>query len=249
VASDPFSATVELDKRDRELIEQYRLFAVPLETMLSSGRLPRLHEILERAGETRSIDEVADRLRALQKAGILPTLDEPSTARYEAAEFQDLLVEAMPQLYSYAYRQLQDQSLAEEAVSDTVYRALRAVGRGHTPDRQVRLLPWLYHVMRWSISDLREARNRDASLLEATRVAQAEPEYFEAQLAKSDLAEMAAKAGISPKDWRLLELRFVRELKIAEIAKLEDSSPSLVAARMGQSLRRLATFLEATTDS
>lgn len=149
---------------------------------------------------------------------------------------------AYPRLVAFAHRRLGGLDMAQEAVSETMTRAVTAIDSYVGDDHG--FTPWLFGICRHVVADLQRTlwRGIPPRLLRHD----AEPlGPAEAVIEDEERALVQAAFGRLDDDEReLLELRVVAGLSSAEVAAVLGKQPS--AVRMGQkrALARLRIFVE-----
>lgn len=152
---------------------------------------------------------------------------------------------AHPRLLAYASRRLATRELAEDAVSETVARAIDAVHRFEPGPAGVD--GWLFGILRNVVLEAYRHQARrvpvEPALLAASEAAGPQP--GEGLLAREAAAGVqAAFAGLSPEDQELLELRVVAGLDAAAVGAILGKRPGAVRMAQSRALDRLRVRLD-----
>ncbi|MGH9008765.1 MAG: RNA polymerase sigma factor [Acidimicrobiia bacterium] len=147
-----------------------------------------------------------------------------------------------PRLVAFAYRRLGDRELAAEAVSDTMLRAVAAIGTYSGDDHGFD--PWLFGICRHVVADLQRAmyRRLPASLLRPDVEGVGPAERLLAD--EERMLLRAAFDRLDPDEQELLELRVVVGLSAAEVGSVLGKQPGAIRMAQHRALSRLRTFLE-----
>ena len=160
-------------------------------------------------------------------------------AVHDPDAWETLYRRAYPRLFSYARRRLPSDDIAEDAVSETMVRALDRIqgfrwkGAGFDA--------WIYGILRHVV--LEDYRNRGRVTTGAATPVLAVPGPLEALVHAEQLEHVrSAVARLDEGERELLELRFTAGLSADEIASVVGRRAG--AVRMGQSraLARLRAF-------
>jgi RNA polymerase sigma-70 factor (ECF subfamily) len=171
-------------------------------------------------------------------------------AKREPAQFDALYRRYLPRVYSYAYYELGDHHLAEDATEATFVAALTnlhqfeerarpADGEGASTFRV-----WLFQIARNEIAgERRRMRRRPSEPIGETVIA--DPLDVESAAVRRDEARAAWRAvGRLPGERRqAMVLRFVDELSTAEIAGVLGRSEGAVRVLIHRALRSVAKDL------
>ena len=146
-------------------------------------------------------------------------------------------------LFSFARRRLADDQAAEDAVSETMTRALHAIDRftwqGGGFDA------WLYGIARNVVRESTRARWRTTSVAGACDRASTERGPEERAIAGDDDAAMRLAFGqLGDDDRELLELRVHAGLSADEVGRLLGKRPGAVRMAQARALQRLRANLE-----
>lgn len=150
-----------------------------------------------------------------------------------------------PRLFAYARRRLATEEQAEEAVSETMVRAMGKIEA--YVDSPARIDGWLFGIARNVILETYRASNRHASidpgrLNEAPDLA-ADP--MSVVIAREEYDVLAqAFARLSPQDREVLEMRVVVGLDAAQVAALTGRRPGAVRTAQSRALQRLRLEFE-----
>lgn len=84
--SDVFKPASPLSVEDERLVRHYELTGIPVDSLITSGAFDRFCEVLRSEGESRSNEELLQRLLNLRKAGRLPRLARSANGVVGASE-------------------------------------------------------------------------------------------------------------------------------------------------------------------
>lgn len=145
-------------------------------------------------------------------------------------------------LFGFARRRLFDDKAAEDAVSETMTRALDSIDRftwqGGGFDA------WLYGIARNVVRELGRNRGRTPHLLHDDR-ASVERGPEDHAVADAETAAMRTAFGrLGPDDRELLELRIHGGLSSHDVGRLLGKQPGAVRMAQARALQRLRTILE-----
>ncbi|MGH8906721.1 MAG: RNA polymerase sigma factor [Egibacteraceae bacterium] len=153
---------------------------------------------------------------------------------------------AYPRLFAYACRRLPTPGDAEDAVSETMMRAIDGIQRFTW--RGAGFDAWLYGILRHVVYEMTRQQRRRAQpligdppgndVLPLDRILSDERDEFVRQ----------AFARLSPRDRELLELRVVGELNAAEVGLVVGKRAGAVRMAQRRALARLRQALEQVTD-
>jgi RNA polymerase sigma-70 factor (ECF subfamily) len=162
-------------------------------------------------------------------------------------EFEQLYEEMAPPLFSFLVYRTGDRALAEDLLSDTFERALRARRRfnplrGSTKN-------WLYAIALNCLRDHARHESAGQRALERTAVlatvpADADPtsDHFELASGRGDV--MRALEVLSSEEREAVALRFGAGLTVPEMAKLKGEPLTTMEGRLYRALPRLRRELE-----
>jgi RNA polymerase sigma-70 factor (ECF subfamily) len=159
---------------------------------------------------------------------------------------------AYPRLFAYARRRLASDDAARDAVSETMTRAVRGLGRYRAEGAGFDA--WLSGIVRHVVLDAQRAGARRTARLDGVGalpdVASSEDGPEERLLGSLEAASMrAAFALLSDADRELLELRVVLGLSSDEVATALGKRPGAVRMAQARALDRLRALLTATSDA
>lgn len=170
------------------------------------------------------------------------------TTRVERARRGDqeawaaLYRDAYPRLLAFAHRRLGGVDQARDAVSETMARAVTAVG-GYVGDDSG-FTPWLFGICRHVVADLQRTAWRPLP----PRLLRHDADLPGAAEALIDEEERSAVRSaferLDPDERELLELRVVAGLSSAEVAGILGKQPSAVRMAQKRALARLRTYVE-----
>ena len=168
-------------------------------------------------------------------------------ARKDPHAFGALYDAYVGRIFSYTYRLMGSFTDAEEATSETFYKALRAIGRFRW--RQSGFLPWLYRIASNESVNVQRRRARGAeSPLPDQLPGPVRDELEEAEVASSgqELVRALARAlaQLDPRDRDTLTLHYFQGETYALIAKVTGVKESAVRVRAMRALRKLEHLLE-----
>lgn len=170
-------------------------------------------------------------------------------ARCEPDAWERLYRRGYPRLFAYARRRLSSDAAADDAVSETMLRALDRIdtftwqGAGFDA--------WLYGILRNVVLETRRHDERarvTADLPEPTSAHVPVVQPPDALVRQDQQTEIrAAFARLSPDDQEILELRVVAGLSAEGIAQATDRSAGAVRMAQSRALDRLRTHYESVT--
>jgi len=147
-----------------------------------------------------------------------------------------------PGLYRYAYRLLGDQQLAEECVSETFSRLLKAVKRGRGPQENARA--YLYRMAHnWSMDQHRSRRLETVSLdSEPIGDESLNPASLDAERQQQEIVRTAIMR--LPKDQRqVVLLRVLERMPHEQVAEIMGRTPEATRALQYRGLGALRSML------
>lgn len=148
-----------------------------------------------------------------------------------------------PSVFRAVYAQTRSRTLAEDLTADTFFRALRAI-EAYKLEPEL-FLAWLLRIARNRVIDHLKARGtrfeqvRDMSLYEDL----ADDTDTELMLLLERERVRAGLAGLPASQRRVIELRFLGELSIEEVADLLDTTEGAVKQLQYRGLRNLARLM------
>lgn len=162
--------------------------------------------------------------------------------RHDPDAWEELYRRCYRQLFGFARRRLFDERAAEDAVSETMTRALDNIARftwqGGGFDA------WLYGITRNVVHELTRSRQRTLRLVDEDRPSvERGPEDHAVDGAES-AAVRTAFDRLDPDDRELLELRIHGGLSSEEVGRLLGKQPGAVRMAQARALQRLRTILE-----
>ncbi len=160
----------------------------------------------------------------------------------DADAWEELYRRNYRQLFGFARRRLYDDRAAEDAVSETMTRALANIDRftwhGGGFDA------WLYGIGRNVVFELARNRHRTLPLVPEDR-ASLERGPEEQVVADDDAAELRrAFDRLDPEERELIELRVHARLSSEDVGRLLGKRPGAVRMAQARALHRLRTILE-----
>ena len=153
-------------------------------------------------------------------------------ARSDAAAFGELYDFYLPRIYGFAYRRLQERSVAEDVTATTFQRALEAVR--HRDFRNDAFGGWLYRVAANAVVDrVRDGRRIVSLAMTDGPVGDA----FAASLDRDELR--TAMARLSGQQREVLTLRFYDDLDADEASAVLGCSRATFAVRLHRAITAL----------
>lgn len=153
-----------------------------------------------------------------------------------------------PRLFAYARRRLATEEQAEEAVSETMVRAMAKIGS--YVDSPARIDGWLFGIARNVVLETYRASSRQSSADPDRFVTTPDPAPGPASVViareEQDLLAQAF-ARLSPQDREVLEMRVVVGLDAAQVAALTGRRPGAVRTAQSRALQRLRLEFEGLT--
>lgn len=168
--------------------------------------------------------------------------DEELAAEYAAYKTDAPVEELMTRYYAPAWHfaegLLRDRFLAEDAVQSTFVRVVRGIDR-YDPQRS--FATWFYSILRNLCRDAARGRTRhQRKLARLASEAPNTPAVPQVALA-SDVEEMLQ--GLDPEDKRILILRYIHGLDVAETADVLSISPEAAKKRAQRALKKVSQVL------
>ena len=168
---------------------------------------------------------------------------------HDADAWELLYRHSYQRLLSYARRRLPSVEAAEEAVSETMLRAVR--GLESFTWRGVGFDGWMYGILRNVVLEKQRGPQRSAQLTERygsdpTRRRDDSAGYPEYHLDRmlDNAGLRAAFAALDPGDQEVLELRIVGELSAADAGAVIGKSAGAVRMAQSRALERLRTAMK-----
>jgi RNA polymerase sigma-70 factor (ECF subfamily) len=144
------------------------------------------------------------------------SLSTTSTTKVDKQALADIYERYSPEIFRYAYRQLDDSQLAEDCVSETFQRFLVAV-RGGTSFENMRA--YLYRVAHNWITD--NYRRHPLPAISLEEEMHSDPEGNPPQLVAQKMDRQRVRAALlrlSPDQRQVIELRYLENLSHLEVA-------------------------------
>ena len=163
--------------------------------------------------------------------------------RRDADAWEELYRYAYRRLYSYCRRRLYDDQAAEDAVSETMTRALRTIDgfswRGSGFDG------WLYGIARNVVYEFGRSRRRHAGGIDADQrpATDRTPEEHLVAVDESDAVRSAFNR-LDDDERELLELRIHAGLSSEAAGRILGKQPGAVRMAQARALQRLRVMLE-----
>jgi RNA polymerase sigma-70 factor (ECF subfamily) len=174
---------------------------------------------------------------------------------HDPAILDELILRYQRRLLRYLIHLTADRALSEDLLQETWIRVLT---RGSQFNGDSQVVTWLLSIARNLVFDLRRRRAWSLSLESMTaddnerplEVPSTEKSPFET-FARRENAHLLADAlgGLSPKQRKIVELRYHREMSLDEIAETTGTSLSAVKSRLYRALAVLRPRLKAALSS
>jgi RNA polymerase sigma-70 factor (ECF subfamily) len=174
---------------------------------------------------------------------------------HDPAILDELILRYQRRLLRYLIHLTADRALSEDLLQETWIRVLT---RGSQFNGDSQVVTWLLSIARNLVFDLRRRRAWSLSLESMTaddnerplEVPSTEKSPFET-FARRENAHLLADAlgGLSPKQRKIVELRYHREMSLDEIAEATGTSLSAVKSRLYRALAVLRPRLKAALSS
>ena len=161
----------------------------------------------------------------------------------------DLLYRRMYRpLLGYARRRLGSLSVAEDAVSETMERAVVNISR-FEPEGERALRRWLFGILRNVVHEQWRASRRSIDLVDRLPEPVADDGPADAALGREESARMRAAFGeLTDDEQEVLELRLVEEFSAAEVGEIQGRGAGAVRMAQSRALGRLRELLGVSTD-
>jgi len=163
-------------------------------------------------------------------------------ARHDPDAWEALYRRMYRPLFGFARRRLFDDKAAEDAVSETMTRALDGIERftwqGGGFDA------WLYGIARNVVRELERSRQRTRHPVHEDRPSADRGPEDHAVAGAETAAMRTAFERLGPDDRELLELRIHGGLSSNDVGRLLGKQPGAVRMAQARALRRLRTILE-----
>ncbi len=166
--------------------------------------------------------------------------------RADQDAWEHLYRRSYSRLYAYARRRLTSDTAADDAVSETM---LRALDRAHTFTWQgAGFDAWLYGILRNVVLESNRQGGRSRAIGETADLAAGDADPLEAVVQRDRQTEVRTAFGrLSQDDQDLLELRVVAGLSAEGVAEITDRSAGAVRMAQSRALGRLRTHYEAVS--
>lgn len=159
----------------------------------------------------------------------------------DADAWETLYRRAYDALFGYAYRRLGSVEASEDAVSETMMRAMRSIDR-YVPG-EARIDAWLVGIMRNVVLESWRASARDRRATELP-VPVGEAPAVEGVIAQEEAHEVrAAFAKLTAEEQELLELRVMLGLSAEEVGGILQRRPGAVRMAQHRALGRLRSTM------
>jgi RNA polymerase sigma-70 factor (ECF subfamily) len=159
----------------------------------------------------------------------------------DADAWEGLYVRIRPRLFALCFRQLGNREDAEDAVAETMLRAVRAANTFRW--RDAGFDAWIFRICRNVIADMLRSRSRRAAVPAGERGPEPGTVEEEVVLAEEHAAVRRALERLPADDRELLELRLVGGLSSEETAYVLRKRPGAVRTAQSRALARMRTFL------
>jgi RNA polymerase sigma-70 factor (ECF subfamily) len=155
--------------------------------------------------------------------------------------WEALYVRVRPRLFALCLRRLGNREDAEDAVAETMLRAVRAANTFRW--RDAGFDAWIFRIGRNVVSDMLRSRSRRAFVPAAEVGAEPGAVEEEVVLADEHAAVRRALERLPADDRELLELRLIAGLSSEEAAYVLHKRPGAVRTAQSRALARMRTFL------
>ncbi|MEO5900121.1 MAG: sigma-70 family RNA polymerase sigma factor [Ilumatobacteraceae bacterium] len=165
---------------------------------------------------------------------------EPDLAALRARDpdaWEHIYRSARPQLWRFARARLATDEQADDAVSETIVRAIAAVERYHPTTAT--LIPWLVGIARNVINEMYRAGSREARGTHAVATEPTEEQPDRLVAAEEAHAVRLAFAQLPADDQELLGLRVIARLDAETTATMLGKRPGAVRMAQSRALGRL----------
>lgn len=166
----------------------------------------------------------------------------------DPAAWEAVYRRSYPRLFAYARRRLPSDHAADDAVSETMLRALHRIenftwqGAGFDA--------WLSGILRNVVLESHRDRHRAVSVAEPPERASAGDDASDGLIKAVDRAELlAAFTRLTPDEQELLELRVVVGLTAEGVGEVLGRQPGAVRMAQSRALHRLRVLYEESTDA
>lgn len=164
-------------------------------------------------------------------------------ARQDPLAFGALYDKYSYRIYRYIYRQVYDETLANDLTSITFEKAMRGLPNYQWQNKS--FCAWLYRIARNEI--IRDSyKKRLLAPFSFLRESTTEKRSLELRIQRNEqYAEIQqALAQLSDKDRELISLRFFEELSAQEVSEVLNISTTNVYVRLHRALKRLKAVVE-----
>ena len=153
-------------------------------------------------------------------------------AKADPARFVDIYERYVDRIYAFASRRTDNRATAEDITSQVFEQALRAIGRFEW--RGVPVAAWLFRMASNALADHWRARGRDARELPTDL-----PDAREVEDIDRRIALYQEIAQLPEVQRRVIQMRFVEEKSIREVAAALDRSEGAVKQLQLRALEKL----------
>lgn len=167
-------------------------------------------------------------------------------AKRDADAWEHLYRRSYPRLFAYARRRLASDAATDDAVSETMLRALDRID--HFTWQGGGIDAWLYGILRNVIHETHRQERRSQPIAMPAEDAVVEADPVDAVVEHDVRAELRkAFDRLSAEDREILELRVVAKLSAEGVAAATGSTAGAVRTAQSRALHRLRTHYEAVT--
>jgi RNA polymerase sigma-70 factor, ECF subfamily len=160
----------------------------------------------------------------------------------DADAWATLYARLRPRLYAFCLRRLGSREDAEDAVAETMMRAVRSAGQFRW--RGAGFDAWVFRICKNVIIDMSRSRSRQTAMVgRGERPLDPTPVEEQVALNEEQAAVRRAFDHLSQDDRDLLELRVVAGLSSEEAAYVLQRRPGAVRVAQSRALKRLRTYL------
>jgi RNA polymerase sigma-70 factor, ECF subfamily len=159
----------------------------------------------------------------------------------DAAAWEELYVRLRPRLFAMSLRQLGNRDDAEDAVAETMLRAVRAANTFRW--KSAGFDAWIFRICRNVLIDMLRARNRRTVLTPDEGPPTTDTVAEGVVLADEHAAVRRALDRLPADDRELLELRVIAGLSSDEVAYVLGKRPGAVRTAQSRALARMRTYL------
>jgi RNA polymerase sigma-70 factor (ECF subfamily) len=159
----------------------------------------------------------------------------------ERDAWEDLYLRLRPRLFAICLRKLGNREDAEDAVAETMLRAVRAAKTFRWKDAGFDA--WIFRICRDVVIDMQRSRSRGAALRSGDGPADVGTAEERIVLADEYAAVRRALDRLPADDRELLELRIIGELSSEEVAYVLGKRPGAIRTAQSRALARMRTYL------